>query len=415
MANVLVKPARLKGTIPGIPSKSSLHRLLICAALADTPTELCYDPSSLSSEDIKATASCMEVLGAELEFNEGSILVAPIKDVPSDPSLFCKESGSTLRFLLPVASALCGRCQFTGAGKLPQRPITELLQAMEAHGVSYEVAKEGAFLPLTTNGRLQPGQFTLPGNVSSQYITGLLLALPRLDGDSSIVLTTALESAEYINITLQALHSFGVVVEPTDTGWHIPGKQTFRSPGMVQVDADWSNAAFWMVANELGASVSVSGMNLASPQGDKQILRLLEQWDFLSDIDLRQIPDLLPILAILAMRSGRSIRFSHGERLRIKESDRLHTVYETVRALGGQIEEQPDGLLVQGFTAVPEQDEPVVIDGYNDHRIVMAAAIAACTFGPRAGVLIKGAEAVNKSYPNFFTHLTELGGTLYDI
>ena len=420
----------LHGSVHAIPSKSDLHRLLICAALADAPTTIDLHSEATLSNDIVATVQCLRAMGADItlpDSGNATILVKPIAGKVEAPLLDCGESGSTLRFLLPVAAVNATRASFTGSGRLPERPVSELLDAMAPNGVTTTNPK----LPFSFAGELHAGTYTLPGNVSSQYITGLLLALPRLPGDSEIVLTTALQSASYVDITIHSLEQFGIQVERTETGWKVPGNQTFQTPGLLTADGDWSNSGFWLVAGALmDEGLTVEGLDLSSPQGDKATLDVLR--DFGAEVqtaetasrfssitvkfapmrgttvDLSDIPDALPILAVLASQAQGETHFINGERLRIKESDRIHSVWDMITSLGGQAEEQPDGLIVHGTRL-----QGGTVDAYNDHRIVMATAIAALICdGP---VIIDGAEAANKSYPSFFDDYNTLGGNSYGI
>ena len=440
--DVRIEPVNyLDGAVTAIPSKSDVHRKLICAALADGPTELALSniPNAQLSADIKATMACLTALGASFKLDPchfppdsqadivtpgTSVFVTPIREVPEDPLLDCGESGSTFRFLLPVAAALCDHVQFTGHGRLPDRPIGDLMHAMTAHGVSFSADR----LPFETHGRLTGGNYQLPGNVSSQYITGLLLALPAVAEDSILTLTTRLESAAYVDITLSALRQFGVSVAATDSGWRIPGNQSFHPGEHCWADGDWSNAAFFIAAGILGKdrnhSVALLDVDGASPQGDKAIVPILRKFRanvrgnsnfFLSspsklyptEIDVSEIPDLLPILAVTAAFAKGKSRFTNAARLRLKESDRLKTTAAMLQALGGKAVEQPAGLIVHGGRSLSGG----TVDGANDHRIVMAAAIAAtyCK-GPTT---ILGAEAVNKSYPSFWEDYKSLGGEVH--
>jgi 3-phosphoshikimate 1-carboxyvinyltransferase len=407
----LLSPGVLSGRVRAIASKSAAHRLLICAALAHTPTRLLM---ASSSEDIDATIACLRGLGAAVERDSDGVTVYP-GEVPDNPVLDCRESGSTLRFLLPVAAAMGAGARFTGSGRLPERPIGELLDALTRHGVSCS----SRTLPLESRGKLTAGTFYLPGNVSSQYITGLLLALPVLAGDSDIILTSRLESAGYIDITLHALKRFGICVAKTDSGYHIRGGQTFVSPGTVRVEGDWSNSAFFLGAGAIGAAVSVEGLNLSSPQGDRAVLTVLGAMGAAvetggavsvrpgvlrgSCIDISAIPDTLPLLAVVAAFAQGDTVFTGGARLRLKESDRLQTTAAMICGLGGAAAAQPDGLIVRGRRPVGGR-----VDGAGDHRIVMAAAVAAAMC--REHVVITGAEAVNKSYPGFWEDFAKLGG-----
>lgn len=261
----LIRPRPLAGTVTAPASKSEAHRLLICAALSDRPTRLTLNNTS---EDIEATADCLRSLGAEVFREEGALAVVPIKHVPDNPLLDCRESGSTLRFLLPVAAALAGEVRFTGSGRLPERPIGALQATMAQHGVSFSADR----LPFKTSGRLQGGAFDLPGDVSSQYVTGLLLTLPLLDGDSLLTVHPPLRSAAYLDITLAALRRFGI--RPREDGgaglprrFQLSGPQSFRSPGVLEVGGDWSGAAFLLAAGALTGPVTVRGLDPASPRG----------------------------------------------------------------------------------------------------------------------------------------------------
>lgn len=421
-----IQPRQLSGTISAIASKSDVHRLLLCAALADGPTKLILKGTTSLSEDILTTADCIKALGAEVTYDEDCFTVVPSTKPVQTPQFNCHESGSTLRFLLPVAAAKAEQSTFTGTGRLPDRPIHELADAMKANGVSFSHDR----LPFTLTGKLQPGTYSLPGNVSSQYITGLLFALPLLDGDSKIVLTSELQSASYIDITTHAQQRFGIRSVRTDYGWFVPGQQHYVSPGVLQADGDWSNSSFFLAAGALSSKgITVSSLNVDSPQGDSAIIKILTQFgaglmitppdaDSLSNItvhrqelkgtsiDLTDIPDSLPILAVLAANAAGPTTFTGGARLRLKESDRIHSVAEMIHALGGQVEEHPDGLTVFGKDTAPLTGGTV--DSYNDHRIVMAAAIAAtCAAG---NTVIEQCEAVRKSYPDFFTAFQNLGG-----
>lgn len=410
----VLEPAALHGTLSAIASKSDVHRLLISAALSDAPVMVELGDTA-PSEDMKATADALHALGASVVFQNGSFLVQPCSVVPDRPVLDCGESGSTLRFLLPVAAALAEAPSFTGHGRLPERPVKELLDAMAEHGVS----STDDHLPLTLSGTLTPGTYRLPGNISSQYITGLLLALPLLPEDSVIALTSPLQSASYVDVTRHALSRFGIVSDPYTEGcggYRVPGGQQYRSPGRIRADGDWSNAAFFLAAGALTShpdGVTVTGLDPESPQGDKKITELLQLLDTNGDrtIDLTDIPDLLPILAVVAATADGVTTFTGGERLRIKESDRLTAVCTLLRSLGARAEETPDGLRVTGTAGAPLPGGTV--DAFRDHRIVMAAAVASLrTSGP---VTIEGAEAVSKSYPSFFDDFNRLGGTAHVI
>ncbi|MBQ9616835.1 MAG: 3-phosphoshikimate 1-carboxyvinyltransferase [Oscillibacter sp.] len=385
--DVTIYPRRLRGTVTPPPSKSMAHRAVIAELLAGLDT---VSVSPTLSEDIRATIACAEALRAD-----------------DESVLDCGESGSTLRFLIPVALALRGGGTFTGRGRLLQRPQTPYFDIFREKGVFYEQAGNR----LTVRGRLTPGEYRLPGDVSSQFVTGLLFALPLLDGESVIRLTSPLQSAAYVAMTLDTLRRCGVSVDcGTPDVFRIPGRQRYRVDGL-SVEADRSQAAFWCAANFLGNRVKILGLNPKSVQGDRAIVKLFREManpnPIPIEIDLSGIPDLLPPLAVMAAW-GDITRFTHAGRLRYKESDRLESVARLLRAFGVSVKTGPDWMSVNG--GIPERNAPLTIDGCRDHRIVMAAAILATVWG--APVTIQGAEAVNKSYPSFFADYQALGGEI---
>lgn len=411
--DISITPSPLKGNIEAIPSKSVAHRMLICAAFADAPTTLLIPQTS---DDINATANCLKALGASIEICGAEYKVTPITTPADSPTLDCGESGSTLRFFLPVAAALGNNSHFIGHGRLPQRPLSDLLDAMKEQGVTASAES----LPLTLRGKLCGGHYRIAGNVSSQYITGLLLALPLSDEDSTIEITTALESASYIDITLSVLKTFGIEISINNHTYHIKGGQRYRSPQKLWVEGDWSNAAFFLSAAALGNELTMSGLNKNSAQGDRKILSLLESFgatctssettigihaDVLNGctIDIRDTPDLLPILSVVAAYSQGTTTFINAARLRLKESDRLESTAALIRNLGGKAETTEDSITIYGSGLLGG-----TVNSCNDHRIAMATAIAATRC--KETVTICGAEAVNKSYPGFFDDYQKLGG-----
>ena len=384
--DVRIIPRRLRGTVTPPPSKSYAHRFVLAELLAGCDT---FSVSPELSDDIRATLSCAEAL------RRGAF-----------PALDCGESGSTLRFLLPIALALRGGGAFSGRGRLMRRPLTPYFDIFAEKGIEWR--QDGD--TLIVRGKLPPGEYRLPGDVSSQFVTGLLFALPLLDGDSVIRLTSPLQSAAYVEMTLETLRQSGVKIERPDAQiFRIPGGQRYRAPE-TPVEADWSQAAFWYAANYLGGAVEIQGLNPRSAQGDRAITELCRTLDrnasSLAEIDVSSIPDLLPPLAVMAAQRRGPTRFTRAGRLRLKESDRLQSVADTLRAFGVASEIGPDFLTVAG--GGPRLDAPIVADGANDHRIVMAASVLACVCA--APVIIQGAEAVGKSYPDFFTHYRQLGG-----
>ncbi len=420
--NAIIEPRTLSGTIMAIPSKSEAHRALICAALADAPTRIVCPATS---EDIEATISCLEALGARIERSQDGFEVSPIASpLPENTLLDCRESGSTLRFLLPVAAAL-GSCSFAGAGRLSQRPLGPLAEALRAHGAS--VSTDGA-LPLEVSGPLAGGTFILPGNISSQYVTGLLLAAPLLDEAVSIRVAEPIESKPYIALTLQALSRFGVeteiVHEEGFTSYRMGAGSAYRSPGTIEVGGDWSNSSFWLAAGALTvAGLEVDGLEIFSKQADRAVMgalallgahvlrssrtvaaRALEAQP--ATIDVTSCPDLVPAIApVAALTPGRSVICGAG-RLRLKESDRLESISSALNALGAQVEVNGDALVFEGVDSL----HGGTVDAANDHRIAMMAAIAATR--STGTVIIEGAECVAKSYPGFFDDYAALGGSV---
>lgn len=382
--NIRITPGPLEGIITPPPSKSMAHRAILAAALAGGGTI----SNLAASQDIEATRRCIAALNAE-----GLDL----------PLLDCGESGSTLRFLIPLALALRGGGIFTGRGRLMERPQKPYFDIFDEKGIFYE-QKGGT---LTVRGELTPGEYRLPGNVSTQFVTGLLYALPLLDGDSEIVLTSRLEGWGYVDMTLNTLEKFGITTEERDTGWIVPGRQVYQPCGLT-VEADWSQAAFWYAAEFLGNSVQVSGMPKYSRQGDSKFawfnrrLAMPRNMGF----SVADCPDLVPPLAAMAaLRNGYATYMGNAARLRLKESDRLATVAQTLNALGAQVEEGPDFLKITGKDGLAGG---VTVDCCNDHRIAMMAAVAATRC--REPVTLLGAECVSKSYPNFWDDYRMLGG-----
>lgn len=399
---VLIRPCELKGSVTPPPSKSMAHRLMIAAGLGSGESRV---ENVAFSKDIEATLRCMEALGCRYE-RDGSTLTlhGRCAHVPAAefPHMDCGESGSTLRFLIPIALAMAGGGSFIGHGRLMERPQTPYFDLFDEKGI-YHALKDGV---LTVRGQLTPGEYRLAGNVSSQFFTGLLYALSLLDGPSTVISTTALESADYIEMTIAAMKAAGVVVEKADGRTFRVTPAPYR-PFTAAVEADWSQAGFWYAAAFLDHAVTPTGLKTDSAQGDKVVYqhywRLARPGDV--EIDLSDCPDLLPPLAVMAaVRSG-TTSFTGAARLRLKESDRLATVAALLYNLGIKVQERPDGLTVTGGHLTGG-----TVEGANDHRIVMAAAIAATrASGP---VTITDAQAVSKSYPDFFDVFKSLGGDM---
>ena len=385
-------PGKLTGQTAAIPSKSQAHRLLICAALADGPTQL---HCAQSNRDLDATAACLNALGAEVRATENGFSVRPMEHIPAKATLPCGESGSTLRFLLPLAAALGVEATFRLEGRLPQRPLSPLWEELERKGCQLCRPTPDTIL---CRGQLQPGSFRLSGSISSQYFTGLMLALPLLSGSSRLLVQGELESKPYVDMTRQALALFGV---QADLG-EIQGSQRYQSPGRVTVEGDWSNAAFFLTAQALGSPVSVTGLNPDSAQGDREIRNLLQSMETCSAISGAQIPDLIPILAVFAACRQGAV-FTHIQRLRMKESDRVASTLAMITALGGHGWADADTMTISGTGLTGGQ-----VDAHNDHRIAMASAIAAtCCSQP---VILLDAQCVQKSDPHFWEVYAQLGG-----
>ena len=418
MNNVNVEPSQLNGTVAIPPSKSDVHRAIICGALSRGKCVI--SPVDLS-EDIKATIGCVETLGAKVNISEGVLTIDGSEMFKGNNyQIFCNESGSLLRFIIPVVSAMGISATFTGAGRLPERPIGIYLDCLPKAGVKC-TTKSG--LPLTVEGQLQAGTFEIPGNVSSQFITGLLFALPLLKEDSKIILTSPLESVAYVDITINVMKKFGVIIETTDYGYFVKGNQKYI-PQNYTTEGDWSNAAFFMTAAAMKGDITVTGVDKNSAQGDKEIAEILKRFgakvEFTdnsvrvqkgdlkaTDIDARQIPDLVPILAVCATFAEGTTHITGAERLRIKESDRLSAIANAINQLGGNVVEKPDGLVITGVKSL----KGGTVQGVNDHRIVMAMSVA--TLMATDTVTITDMESIKKSFPNYFEEYNRLGGISY--
>ncbi len=382
--DILIHPGHLRGNVNAIPSKSHAHRVLICAAFSDKPTRILCPQRN---RDIDATIDCLVALGAKIDTDADGFTVMPITEFPETATLDCCESGSTLRFMLPVVGAMGVDATFLLAGRLPERPLSPLWEEMERMGC--KLSRPTA-TTVRCQGKLQSGKYSIAGNVSSQFISGLLFALPLIKGDYDLEITGKLESAPYVDMTMHVLNDFG-------------NFYPFRSPGTVRVEGDWSNAAFFLTAKALGNDVDVSGLDHNSNQGDKEICKHLDSLKTgFATISAADIPDLVPIMAVFAA-------YNHGgcfrdiARLRIKESDRVASVCNMLKALGAKTEASENELTVY---SAPLQGGTV--DAAGDHRIAMAAAIAATKAS--SDVLILGASCVSKSYPTFWEEYRRLGG-----
>ena len=392
--DITIFPTKLRGTLNAIPSKSHAHRLLICAAFSDKPTVLeCPETNA----DIEATVRCLKALGAAITRTDAEYHILPIHSVPEYADMDCGESGSTLRFILPIVCALGIKATIRMSGRLPKRPLSPLWEELTRMGC---VLSRPSSCTIQTAGQLRPGEYTIAGNVSSQFITGLLFALSIIKGNSSINITGVLESKPYVTMTIDALSLFGVTVD----NFCVHGCLPFRSPGNIIVEGDWSNAAFFLAAAAMGNDIRVTNLNGKSAQGDRAVVDILKYRHQKPIISAKDIPDLVPILAVFFSINGGAV-FTDITRLRLKESDRVASVVNLLRALGIKAESTEDSLIVYDG-----QLSAGVVDAFNDHRIAMAAAIAATTAnGP---VTILGAECVSKSYPTFWNEYKRLGGQI---
>ena len=408
-------------TIPS--SKSDAHRILIAAALSTTPSKVVIRGMS---KDIEATMHCLEQFGSRIrQVEEENWEVTPIwGNLQKQASLHCGECGATLRFMLPVAGALLHRFKMSGEGRLPDRPITELIAGMKANGCNFSAE----LLPFEVTGALKSGTYTLPGNVSSQYITGLMYALPLLSGDSEIRLESPLESKGYVDMTVKTLADFGIYIEEKDFGYYVKGNQSYVSSGVLEVEGDWSNAAFYLALGAIKGPVTCLGLPKETKQGDAAIVELLEKFGADVErivteeetigftiqkktlrgieIDASTIPDLVPILAVVASVAQGETKIYNATRLRIKESNRLESVRDGLSRLGVSIEETKDGLLIRGNATSEGQATKLL--SYGDHRIVMAMSVAAIAL--KKEIEIEGTQAVEKSYPTFFEAWEQIGG-----
>lgn len=408
-------------TIP--PSKSISHRALLAAGLSNTD---CHVMSALDADDIEATLDCLLSLGVESQVTKSTLtnLALDINVLGNGAKwekksiVRSRESGSTLRFMIPIAMVTEGERTFEGEGRLVERPITPYINMFDEIGINYDYNGK---LPLTVNGALKSGTFKVPGNISSQFITGLLMALPVIPGDSEIIIEGELESASYVDLTLDVLEAFGVEINKTDSGYVIKGNQQYTGCSY-EVEGDFSQAAFFIAAGLLGEEpLTLRGLSQTSKQGDRAMIKIVKSMGGIIDwqgedlivhpselhgavVDLKDCPDLGPIVSVLGSFATGRTTVINAERLRIKESDRLAAMTSELKKLGAHIEETPDGMIIDGVKSLMGAK----VESWNDHRIAMALTIAGIkTFG---SIRIDGAEAVRKSYPGFFEDVRALGG-----
>lgn len=421
--NVKIKPNEIKGKMKSIPSKSLLHRAIILSGIAKD-REIILEQVNTISEDIEATLTCIEKLGAKTKVEGDSIRITSLGNIKkSKVELHCKESGTTLRLLLPLVSTFSKEATVDCSEGLRKRPIRELIETLEESGLYF---KEKGF-PINISGNVTTDFFKISGDISSQYVSGLLLLSSLLDQRSSIYLTTKLESRAYVNITIKVLRDFGIIVNELEEGVFeiYGGRDKILPPKEYQIEGDWSNAAFFLVGGCLGDSIKMSGLNLESSQGDKKIVQILKEAgailtcsdDFISsnrshlnsfEVDFSETPDLFPILSVVAALSkGQSI-LKGGERLKLKESNRIESTFQMLKSLGADVKKRDDGLIIQGKEIL----DGGIVNSFNDHRIVMSATMASIKC--KEPVSIVNAGAVKKSYPNFFDDFKKVGG-IFDV
>ncbi len=413
---VTVRPSAVKGTVRAIPSKSFAHRQLICAALAERETKI---RCSVISEDISATMRCLTALGSKIDFEDGIISVKPVTSLKRGATLDCGESGSTYRFLAPVAAALGAEPIFLLRGRLAERPMDPLWEALERGGISIDGKGSER---VSFSGRLMAGEFEISGDISSQFISGLLMALPLLEKKSRIMIVGPVESGGYIDMTMDVLDTFSLKTQVKNDSIEIPETGRFISPGNIATDGDWSNSAFWLCgAAACGGSLTCEDLNANSCQGDRAITRVLVEMgaEVICEensvrvntgklkpvrIDVSDIPDLVPPIALMACAAEGETEIFNAGRLRLKESDRLYTVADTLRRLGAEIYEESSSLRIVGGRPLAGGE----VNSHGDHRIAMMAALASVI--SLNDIVIRGAESVAKSYPGFFEDLAALGG-----
>ncbi|MEG0371096.1 MAG: 3-phosphoshikimate 1-carboxyvinyltransferase [Clostridium sp.] len=416
MDKVQITPRKLSGTVTIPPSKSLSHRAIICAALASGESRV---NNLIFSKDIIATSKAMESLGVKMKFNKTSIDIVGndnLKLINSE--IDCNESGSTLRFIIPIALLTSNEVTFTGKGRLTTRPLTTYYNIFDKEGIEYDT-REG--LPLKAKGSLKPSTYDVEGNISSQFITGLMFTLPCLNGDSTIKIIGELESKGYVDLTIDVLRQYGInIINNNYSEFKIKGNQKYKVQDY-RVEGDYSQVAFFIVAGLLGGEITCLDMKQDSLQGDRAIIDIVRlmggRVDVMQDriivypskthgaiIDASQCPDLVPIVATLAALSEGETRIINAQRVRIKESDRLEAMRCELNKIGADVSETEDGLIIQGKKTL----NGGTVSGWNDHRIVMAMAMASirCT----SDMIIEGSNAITKSYPTFFEDFRKLGG-----
>ena len=412
----IIKADKLVGELSPPPSKSVLHRYIIASSLAKGISKI----ENISfSEDIIATIEAMKKLGAKIEQKENYLLIDgsdTFKNLNENIEIDCNESGSTLRFLFPLSIVKENKVLFKGRGKLFKRPMTPYFKNFEKFKIKHSYIDENKIL---LEGQLKSGIYEIDGNISSQFITGLLFSLPLLDRESKIIINGKLESSNYIDISLDCLNKFGIkIINNSYQEFIIEGNQGYKV-GNYRTEADYSQAAFFLVANAIGSKIKINDLSQNSLQGDKKII------DFISEIDKwnskdtlvldgSETPDIIPILSLKAAVSGKKIEIVNIERLRIKESDRLKATVEELSKLNFDLIEKKDSILINSREnfEVNKNEKVVSLSAHSDHRIAMMIAIAATCYDGE--ILLDNLDCVKKSYPNFWEVFLSLGGKIYE-
>lgn len=426
MSHIKVTPMPFKGQVKIPPSKSIAHRALISASLSEGKSKI---SNVAFSDDIIATLEAMKSLGVEVlniekeDEHTSTVTINGTSDLKLiNNTIDCFESGSTIRFLMPLVTLPNKEVTVTGRGRLVERPMDTYYDMFDKQNIKYKTTN--GQLPVTIEGKLSPGNFEMRGDISSQFITGLLFTLPLLDGDSKIVITTELESKGYVDLTLDMLKKFDIEVENKDyQEFCVKGNQKYLAHDY-KVEGDYSQVAFWIVAGILNGEIKCNDLDLKSLQGDKVVLDIVKEMggDLTEDgdsvlvrkskthgtvIDASECPDIIPVLSVLAAVSEGETRVINGKRLRIKESDRLNSTATIINMMGGHVEELEDGLIITG---VEKLKGGTTIDSYGDHRIAMALGVASTVC--EEPIVITNSHVVSKSYPNFWEDFVKVGGKI---
>lgn len=423
MDRITIGNGPLQGAVKIPPSKSMSHRAIMAAALANGKSTI---NNLIFSKDIIATIACMRNIGAEIEIKDNSVQIKGTGGVTLKNRVFyCEESGSTIRFMIPIGMMDQSNEEpivFHGEGRLKTRPMTPYFDIFNEKNIKYDYPNS---LPLTIWGNLQSGEYKLPGDVSSQFVTGLMYALALADKPSVIKMTSKLESKSYVDMTIDVLKSFGVAINNENyQSFDVPGNVEFTAREYT-VEGDYSQVAFFIVAGLINNDLLLHGLKESSLQGDREILNIVKRMNgniefidgtlhvkksktIATDIDMSEIPDMLPAISVLAALSEGTTRLYNGQRIRLKESDRIKAMYTELTKLGAKIEETEDGLLITGVKRLSGGN----VEGWNDHRIVMALAVAATICDEPVG--ITDAHAITKSYPHFFEDLKSIGGIVHE-